>query len=596
MDDEMEDAIIYELFTAHVHIIWRYLGVTSAGLVELIMPGPGETFKTKIFQPGPFMFLMFLVLVASVVLQSSSHLIRQWVIRAPYLLRLSSVADSTFKKIGSGFELSTTVENVTWEFNDGIAGVYGMQGRRGNMEDRFCVLQDVDVGGKKMSFFGVFDGHGGQFTAEFVKETLFYNTIEKIRQLRSQMNNKPEQGKSNKNKSSNNSNSVARNNSNKKNEKQGSLNEEKKESKLKNGPEKERSSSDSCPSTTTNTENGNNEKDCPSKDSTSKEPQQQHQQAKNDKDATPAATGAAGSKKEQPETKSDKEQPPKIMRAGSGVENLSPPSSSSSSTTTTTTTTDTSDSTSLKKDDTYSNVNFLKRNSIKGPGGNSNNGDTSSTGTQNVCNGGDSQDAGYIDSYGNLNYTKLLTDQILAVDKQVVQICKSRADMSGTTAVVGVLEGELLVIANVGDSRAVMGDNKGSAVPLSYDHKPNQLKERRRIKEAGGFISFTGVWRVAGVLATSRAIGDFPLKEPRPLITAEPDVLTFSLRDHKAQFVILATDGLWDVMSNEEAVSFILPRLSQRDHGASCLARHAYARGSQDNITVTILTLGHLAG
>lgn len=39
-----------------------------------------------------------------------------------------------------------------------------------------------------------------------------------------------------------------------------------------------------------------------------------------------------------------------------------------------------------------------------------------------------------------------------------------------------------------------------------------QLKERKRIQEAGGFISFNGVWRVAGILATSRALGDFPLK------------------------------------------------------------------------------------
>ena len=61
----------------------------------------------------------------------------------------------------------------------------------------------------------------------------------------------------------------------------------------------------------------------------------------------------------------------------------------------------------------------------------------------------------------------------------------------------------------------------------------------KRIKEAGGFIAFTGVWRVAGILATSRALGDFPLKDPRKLITAEPDVLTFSLKDHKVFYANL---------------------------------------------------------
>ena len=66
-----------------------------------------------------------------------------------------------------------------------------------------------------------------------------------------------------------------------------------------------------------------------------------------------------------------------------------------------------------------------------------------------------------------------------------------------------------------------------------------QLKERRRIKEAGGFITFAGVWRVAGILATSRALGDFPLKDPKRLVTAEPDVLTFSLREHKVYMITI---------------------------------------------------------
>jgi len=88
-------------------------------------------------------------------------------------------------------------------------------------------------------------------------------------------------------------------------------------------------------------------------------------------------------------------------------------------------------------------------------------------------------------------------------------------------------------VANVGDSRGILCDAKGTVIPLSFDHKPQQvskfstnnlstggsshliaqqLKERKRIQEAGGFISFNGVWRVAGILATSRALGDFPLK------------------------------------------------------------------------------------
>ena len=84
--------------------------------------------------------------------------------------------------------------------------------------------------------------------------------------------------------------------------------------------------------------------------------------------------------------------------------------------------------------------------------------------------------------------------------------------MSGTTLILALLDEEELFIANVGDSRAVFANESGLAVPMSYDHKPCQLKEKKRIQEAGGFVAMNGVWRVMGVLATSRALGDYPLK------------------------------------------------------------------------------------
>ena len=115
-----------------------------------------------------------------------------------------------------------------------------------------------------------------------------------------------------------------------------------------------------------------------------------------------------------------------------------------------------------------------------------------------------------------------------------------------------------------------------------------QLKERKRIKKAGGFISFNGVWRVVGVLATSRALGDFPLKD-KNLVIADPDILTFDLSDLDPKFMILATDGLWDAFSNEEAVSFIKERLDEPHFGAKSIVLQAYYRGSLDNITVMVV-------
>lgn len=107
-----------------------------------------------------------------------------------------------------------------------------------------------------------------------------------------------------------------------------------------------------------------------------------------------------------------------------------------------------------------------------------------------------------------------------------------QTNVAGTTALIAVLQSSRLIVANVGDSRGVMCDSKGNAIPLSFDHKPQQTRELKRIQEAGGFIAFKGVWRVAGILATSRAMGDYPLKE-KNLVIAEPDILTFDLTDHK---------------------------------------------------------------
>uniref|UniRef100_T1ITS4 PPM-type phosphatase domain-containing protein n=1 Tax=Strigamia maritima TaxID=126957 RepID=T1ITS4_STRMM len=137
---------------------------------------------------------------------------------------------------------------------------------------------------------------------------------------------------------------------------------------------------------------------------------------------------------------------------------------------------------------------------------------------------------------------------------------KKKNDVAGSTALVALQHKNKLVVANVGDSRGVMCDYKGNAIPLSFDHKPQTVSEHKRIIKAGGFVSiFEGAWRVAGCLAVSRALGNYPLKADN-LVSAEPDVTTFDLDVFKPQFMILATDGLWDKFRNEEAVIFVRSR------------------------------------
>ncbi|XP_041970626.1 protein phosphatase 1L [Aricia agestis] len=193
----------------------------------------------------------------------------------------------------------------------------------------------------------------------------------------------------------------------------------------------------------------------------------------------------------------------------------------------------------------------------------------------------------YIDK-GKINFGKLLTDEVLAADRLLVEAAKRSMNVAGTTALLAILEGNNLIVANVGDSRGVMCDNRGNAIPLSFDHKPQQVREQRRIEAAGGYIAFNGVWRVAGILATSRAMGDYPLKD-KNFVIADPDILTFDLEDHKPMFLVLASDGLWDTFSNEEAVRFIKERLDEPDYGAKSLTLQAYYRGSVDNITVLVI-------
>lgn len=83
-------------------------------------------------------------------------------------------------------------------------------------------------------------------------------------------------------------------------------------------------------------------------------------------------------------------------------------------------------------------------------------------------------------------------------------------------------------------------------------------------------------------------MGDYPLKDKR-FVIADPDILAFNLDDHKPMFLVLASDGLWDTFTNEEAVRFIKERLDESDYGAKSLTLQAYYRGSVDNITVIVI-------
>lgn len=176
-----------------------------------------------------------------------------------------------------------------------------------------------------------------------------------------------------------------------------------------------------------------------------------------------------------------------------------------------------------------------------------------------------------------------IADAYSHTDSEFLKSDNSQNRDAGSTASTAILVGDRLLVANVGDSRAVICRG-GEAIAVSRDHKPDQSDERQRIEDAGGFVMWAGTWRVGGVLAVSRAFGDKLLKQ---YVVADPEIQEEKV-DSSLEFLILASDGLWDVVSNEEAVAMVKPILDSEE-AAKRLMQEAYQRGSADNITCVVV-------
>lgn len=176
-----------------------------------------------------------------------------------------------------------------------------------------------------------------------------------------------------------------------------------------------------------------------------------------------------------------------------------------------------------------------------------------------------------------------LADQALADECTVCDFC-------GTTALTALVFGSHLLVANAGDSRAVLC-RKGVAVPMSEDHRPSCLTEQIRVKDLGGYIE-DGY--LNGELAVTRALGDWYMKSPSGCpapLTAEPDVKQTLLTEDD-EFLILGCDGIWDVMSNQEAVGLVRRTLRQHDEPQECakaLVDQALRLNTSDNLTAIVI-------
>ncbi|XP_022923113.1 probable protein phosphatase 2C 76 [Cucurbita moschata] len=193
-----------------------------------------------------------------------------------------------------------------------------------------------------------------------------------------------------------------------------------------------------------------------------------------------------------------------------------------------------------------------------------------------------------------IKHPKFLIDTKLAIretyrqtDAEFLNSEKDTLRDDGSTASTALLVGNHLYVANVGDSRTIISKG-GEAIPLSEDHKPNRTDERRRIENAGGVVMWAGTWRVGGVLAMSRAFGNKMLKQ---FVVADPDIQDLEV-DKDIELLVLASDGLWDVVRNEDAV-LVAGKEEGPEAAARKLTEAAFTRGSADNITCIVVKFHH---
>jgi len=194
---------------------------------------------------------------------------------------------------------------------------------------------------------------------------------------------------------------------------------------------------------------------------------------------------------------------------------------------------------------------------------------------------------------------KEFENELTQLLKETFVVChqkmKEQGIDGGTTALLVVQDKELIWIANAGDCRAIIS-TKQTAQRITVDHKPGNPIERKRIETVGGHITVQqtsqgkDLCRVNGLLSVSRAIGDFELE---PYITPEPDIFHLKLSELEGEFIVIACDGLWDEVSDEECIKTVKGHLKVQagdwEGAVRRLRDLSYASGSKDNISVVIV-------
>jgi serine/threonine protein phosphatase PrpC len=195
-----------------------------------------------------------------------------------------------------------------------------------------------------------------------------------------------------------------------------------------------------------------------------------------------------------------------------------------------------------------------------------------------------------------------LHQSLLDIESRFLKLATQDHLPDGTTVAIAVIQGNNLIVANIGDSEIVLCRGT-KAIPLTILHNPQKNPdEKERIVSSGGRLYHD---RLAHPvlnpaffnIAVSRSIGDIffkhsdYVKDKEPLLIPEPSVAKCILTPEDL-FLVLACDGLFDVMSYQEIMDYILEKEKEgMNEIAKGLIDLAYERGSSDNITVLVVDL-----
>jgi serine/threonine protein phosphatase PrpC len=201
------------------------------------------------------------------------------------------------------------------------------------------------------------------------------------------------------------------------------------------------------------------------------------------------------------------------------------------------------------------------------------------------------------------NTSSSIKNAFLAVDHEFLTIVSEKYERTkrlmadGTTVTAILLKGDTLYCCNLGDSECVMS-KAGRPVVCSKIHTPASPKEKARAEANGVMIKLN---RLAGTLGVPRGIGDAEFKDLEKkgpaASTAKPSIKEFEL-DSNVEFVILACDGLWDVMRPEQATKFVSRRLKENlplKEVTEQLVNHSIDLGSMDNVSAIVVLFEHNA-